>query len=802
MSSVNARVPPSRIAAIDSPADGEVAAYQASSGQFEWVANGSGGGGTVTSVALTETGSALTITGSPITGAGTFNIAGAGTSSQVILGDLSLGTLTSGTVTSVGTSQAFITITSPTTTPSISIGNASASATGVLTATDWNTFNNKGSGSVTSVALTESGNALTVTGSPITGSGTLNISGAGSSSQVILGDLTLGTLTSGTVTGTGSANQVSYWTAASVQAGSTGLTYDPSTGNLTVGGYVETGTKVTTPSGTNLELTTGSASSGSIVIADGANGQISITPNGTGKIKLDGVELDNSAIATGYVLKATSATAAGWVAESGGGITFPIEADSGSSGAPSYSFSADTDTGIYLSGASNMAIAAGGQNYLYIGSLGSVQFNKKALFNAATAAAPNGFATDTNTGFFQPSADTIGFSTAGTEKFRMGADGDFEIVGDAGTSGQVFTSGGSGAAASWTTPSGGGTPAGSTGQIQYNDGGSFGALPSTVATFDGTDLTKLTIGDVSVANSNPLNINVSDIGWHGLSGTSNLNCFGGSGQIKGFPNSNSPSQPMYAFNPPGNSGMFASGSNGVGFSVGGTERLRIHDDGEIGLSGANYGTSGQVLTSGGAGAAASWTTVSGGSTPKFSGVKANTNAYYDLSAYPTGWRTSSYTNVTENQSAPIYSPFTCGIDLTLATLGIEVSAAGDAGLNYLLAIYSVDAAGLPDSKLVSATVSADATGTQTGTITETSAGDGDLVAGTQYYYAYTQSFDATSNPTVRGAGAQFHGAFTDTTIGTQRQAIRAGSLGTLPSSYPGSGVALGTSVMIMGCTYV
>jgi len=201
--------------------------------------------------------------------------------------------------------------------------------------------------------------------------------------------------------------------------------------------------------------------------------------------------------------------------------------------------------------------------------------------------------------------------------------------------------------------------------------------------------------------------------------------------------------------------------------------------------------------------AAGWVAESSGSsvTPKFSGVKANTNAYYDLSAYPTGWRTSSYTNVTENQSAPIYSPFTCGKDLTLGTLGIEVSSAGNAGLNYLLAIYSVDAEGLPASKLVSATVSADATGTQTGTITETSAGDGDLVAGTQYYYAYTQSVDAASDPTVRGAGAQFHGSFTDSTIGTQRQAIRAGSLGTLPATYPGSGIPLGTSIMIVGCTY-
>ena len=44
MSSINSRVPPSRIAAIDSPADGEVAAYQAASGQLDWVAHGSGGG--------------------------------------------------------------------------------------------------------------------------------------------------------------------------------------------------------------------------------------------------------------------------------------------------------------------------------------------------------------------------------------------------------------------------------------------------------------------------------------------------------------------------------------------------------------------------------------------------------------------------------------------------------------------------------------------------------------------------------------------------------------------------------------
>ena len=39
------------------------------------------------------------------------------------------------------------------------------------------------------------------------------------------------------------------------------------------------------------------------------------------------------------------------------------------------------------------------------------------------------------------------------------------------------------------------------------------------------------------------------------------------------------------------------------------ERFRIGSTGAIGLSGANYGTSGQVLTSGGSGSAATWSTI-------------------------------------------------------------------------------------------------------------------------------------------------------------------------------------------------
>ena len=48
--------------------------------------------------------------------------------------------------------------------------------------------------------------------------------------------------------------------------------------------------------------------------------------------------------------------------------------------------------------------------------------------------------------------------------------------------------------------------------------------------------------------------------------------------------------------------QFATQASGGGM----TERLRIGSSGQIGLSGANYGTSGQVLTSNGSGSAPTW----------------------------------------------------------------------------------------------------------------------------------------------------------------------------------------------------
>ena len=48
------------------------------------------------------------------------------------------------------------------------------------------------------------------------------------------------------------------------------------------------------------------------------------------------------------------------------------------------------------------------------------------------------------------------------------------------------------------------------------------------------------------------------------------------------------------------------------FSVHGSERFRFGRHGQLGIAGANYGSSGQVLTSQGSGSAPQWATPSSG----------------------------------------------------------------------------------------------------------------------------------------------------------------------------------------------
>jgi len=149
--------------------------------------------GTVTSVGAVvgTTGTDFNISGSPVTGSGdiTFNLPTASATNRGALSSADWTAFNSktdctGTVTSVaiatdelGTDVAVSG--SPITgsgTVTISIPEASATKTGKLTSTDWSTFNSKTdcTGTVTSVGLV-SGGGLSVSGSPITSSGDITV---------------------------------------------------------------------------------------------------------------------------------------------------------------------------------------------------------------------------------------------------------------------------------------------------------------------------------------------------------------------------------------------------------------------------------------------------------------------------------------------------------------------------------------------------------------------------------------------------------------------------------------------------
>jgi hypothetical protein len=83
-----------------------------------------------------------------------------------------------------------------------------------------------------------------------------------------------------------------------------------------------------------------------------------------------------------------------------------------------------------------------------------------------------------------------------------------------------------------------------------------------------------------------------------------------------------------------NTGIFFPTADTIAFSEGGTERLRLASDGQIGIGGTNYGTSGQVLTSGGASSAPSWQSVS--AITRATAVNSTSGTAIDFTSIPSG----------------------------------------------------------------------------------------------------------------------------------------------------------------------
>ena len=187
-----------------------------------------------------------------------------------------------------------------------------------------------------------------------------------------------------------------------------------------------------------------------------------------------------------------------------------------------------------------------------------------------------------------------------------------------GSSGQVLTSAGSTAAPSWATNvSSQWTTTGS--DIYYITGNVGIGTSSPGAKLDIQPGTVTTIGArassaISIENGNGAVGNISQIGFGYTNSGATTNVPSAIGFITTSTASNTYGDLYFA-------------TRNVNTDTAPTERFRIGSAGQLGIGGANYGTSGQVLTSGGSGAAPTWASpAAGGSMIFISSVTASSSA--------------------------------------------------------------------------------------------------------------------------------------------------------------------------------
>ena len=145
----------------------------------------------------------------------------------------------------VGTSGTDFAIASATATHTFNLPTASATNRGALSSADWTTFNNKTSnlGTVTSVGLSSATSGVTIGSSPVTTSGTITlaIATASGSQNGLLSSTDWTTFNSkqnaltNPVTGTGTSGQVAYFTGTTAISSESNLFWDATNDRLGIG---------------------------------------------------------------------------------------------------------------------------------------------------------------------------------------------------------------------------------------------------------------------------------------------------------------------------------------------------------------------------------------------------------------------------------------------------------------------------------------------------------------------------------------------------------------------------------------
>jgi hypothetical protein len=140
----------------------------------------------------------------------------------------------------------------------------------------------------------------------------------------------------------------------------------------------------------------------------------------------DIADVDTTGIATGKILKWDGSQ---WAIadDNAAGAATSVSASTGTVGAPSMSFSGDTDTGFYSSAANTIGVSTGGAQIFSFSSGGlSSSTSGGGLMTSAlgSVSAPTfSFAGDSDTGLYTPAGNTLAFSSGGSEKARINSTG-------------------------------------------------------------------------------------------------------------------------------------------------------------------------------------------------------------------------------------------------------------------------------------------------------------------------------------------------------------------------------------------